>query len=476
MSDTAKTNRKNIVKITGGICGVLAGVAVAMTAPPQGLTNASMLGLGIFLWAIIWMMCEVIQDYAMGIVLMAAWVLSGAVTFKVTFSSFGGQTFWLVIGGIGLGFAATHTGIMKRLALFLMTKFPVSFKGQTLALLVSGTFITPLVPSNISKVAMMAPLSKSISDNMGYEAKSEEAGGIFAAMFVGTSIIYPMFLSSGFMCYVLKGLLPEPFKSDMNWTFWLVNAAPWGLTVLFLSYFAIQFMYKRSSQAAAASSAFVQEQLKALGPMSKNEKITGLVIAISFILWMTEPMHHISATLVSLPALAFLLGINVVDRKAFRSGMPWDAIMFVGFTFTIGPVFKALNIESWVASTCGPYIEPLIGGNVLLFLAVLAAFISVVRVFLVGQTAVLTIFTIFLTPFALNVGMNPWVCGFAIFTSMNVFYVMYQSSQYITAFYATGGEMVTHRQVLKLCCAYMVINLIGLFVSVPVWLMTGLIK
>jgi DASS family divalent anion:Na+ symporter len=402
-------------------------------------------------------------------------VLSGAVSFQVTFSSFGGQTFWLVIGGIGLGFAATHTGIMKRLALYLMTLFPVSFKGQTLALLVSGTFITPLVPSNISKVAMMAPLSKSISDNMGYEPKSEEAGGIFAAMFVGTSIIYPMFLSSGFMCYVLKGLLPEPFKSEMNWTFWLVNAAPWGLTVLVLSYFAIQFMYKHAPR-PASSSEVAKKELKALGPMSRNEVITGVVIGISFLLWMTEPLHRISATLVSLPALALLLGINVVDRKAFKSGMPWDAIFFVGFTFTIGPVFKALNIETWVAGACGPYIEPLMAGNIFLFLFVLAAFISVVRVFLVGQTAVLTIFTVFLTPFALNVGMNPWICGFAIFTSMNVFYVMYQSSQYITAFYATGGEMVTHKQVLKLCCAYMVVNLIGLFVSVPVWVMTGLIK
>jgi DASS family divalent anion:Na+ symporter len=476
MSDTAKNNKQNMVKVAGGIGGILIGAVIAAASPPEGLTDASMLGLGVFMWAIIWMMCGVIQDYAMGILLMAAWVLSGAVPFNVTFSPFAGQTFWLVIGGIGLGFAATHTGIMKRLALFLMTKFPVSFKGQTLALMVSGTVITPLVPSNISKVAMMAPLSKSISDNMGYKLKSEEAGGIFAAMFVGTSIIYPMFLSSGFMCYVLKGLLPEPFKSEMNWTFWLINAAPWGITVLALSYFAIQFLYRHAPKPAGASSAIAREALKALGPMNRNEVITGVVIGLSFLLWMTEPLHRISATLVSLPALALLLGVNIVDRKAFRSGMPWDAIFFVGFTFTIGPVFKALKIESWVANACGPYIEPLMGGNILLFLAVLAAFISVVRVFLVGQTAVLTIFTIFLTPFALNVGINPWVCGFAIFTSMNVFYVMYQSSQYITAFYATGGEMVTHRQVLKLCCAYMVVNLLGLFASVPVWMMTGLIR
>ncbi len=476
MSTTSRIDRKTMVKIIGGVGGLLAGAAIIMQPPPQGLTPQSMMGLGLFVWAIVWMMCEVIQDYAMGIVLMAAWVLSGATNFNTTFSSFGGQTFWLVIGGIGLGFAATHTGIMKRLALYLMTKFPVSFAGQTLALIVSGTVITPLVPSNISKVAMMAPLSKSISDNMGYKPKSEEAGGIFAAMFVGTSLIYPMFLSSGFMCYVLKGLLPEPYKSEMNWMFWLINAAPWGLTLLVASYFAILFMYRHSPKPEGISAAVAKKELDALGPMSRNEKFTGLVIGVAFIMWMTEPLHGISATLVALPALGLLLGTNIVDRKAFKSGMPWDAVFFVGFTFTLGPVFKALNIEKWVAGVCGPYIEPLMGGNIFFFLLVLCAFISVVRVFLVGQTAVLTIFTVFLTPFAIKVGINPWVCGFAIFAAMNVFYVMYQSSQYITAFYATGGEMVTHRQVLKLCVAYMVISLIGLFVSVPVWMMTGLIK
>jgi hypothetical protein len=49
------------------------------------------------------------------------------------------------------------------------------------------------------------------------------------------------------------------------------------------------------------------------------------------------------------------------------------------------------------------------------------------------------------------------------------------NSYYLLSFYGTGGEMVEHRQMIKLSFAYAMIAIVGFLVSVPYWRLLGLI-
>ena len=71
--------------------------------------------------------------------------------------------------------------------------------------------------------------------------------------------------------------------------------------------------------------------------------------------------------------------------------------------------------------------------------------------------------------------MNPWVPAFTVFVAGNCWYVPYQNASFLVTYYATGGDMVTHGQTVKLAIVYMIATVIGLWASVPIWKMTGML-
>ncbi len=465
-----------IKKLAGAVIGIILGIYIAGLGVPEGLTAKAMGGMGVFLCAIVWWIAEVFPDYVTALLMCGAWSVFDIVPFGTAFGGFSNATIWLLIGAFGMAAAVGKCGLLTRISLYLMSLFPLTFKGQTLALMVTGTLLTPLIPSGSAKIAVLAPFAAAVSDSMGYQRKSQGAGGIFAAMFLSLGCIHPLFLSGSFMCYSVVGLLPKDIQSQITWTTWFLNALPWGITVLVLGYLAILFLYKPEEEKRLAAT-MIKDQRAALGPMSKNEKFVAVVLIVTLLLWMTEVLHGINATITAIAALAALIGYNVIDRNSFKSSIAWDAIMFIGCIFAVSGVFSALKITGWIGKVLGPQVAPLLAGNLYLFLAVLCVIIYLVRFVLASQLAVITIFTLLLTPLALKEGISPWIMGFASFVAINVWILMYQNAQYLVAFFgAAGGEMVSHRQMVKLCVAYMIISVIGLLISIPVWKLTGMIQ
>lgn len=463
-------------KLIGGVLGIAIALWFANLPVFPGLTDKAMWAVAIFLCTVVWWMADVFPDYVTCIFMCAAWALFKVVPFTVAFSSFSNTIFWLLVGALGIAVAVGKSGLLNRIALLVMSKFPLTFKGQTLALLVTGTVLTPLIPSSNAKIAVVAPFATAISDNMGYERKSAGAAGIFSAMYVSLGCIHPLFISGSFMGYAVNGLLPKDIQAQMTWTNWFINALPWGITLLVLSYLAILVLYKPAED-KRLSPELIKEQIAALGPMKKGEIIVTVVLALTLLLWMTEKLHGVNSAIVALTSMGVLLAFNLFDRNSFRAAIPWDAAVFMGGILNLSVVFPMLKIDKWIGDLMGAYVVPVISQNILVFFTVMCVVIYVIRYVLASQLATITIFTLLLSPFAVKAGISPWIIAFTSYVAINVWTVMYQNIQYVTAFYLSGnGELVSHKQMIKLSVAYMVISLIGIMVSVPVWKLTGLIK
>ena len=167
-------NKVIVLKIAGAIFGLIIGVVIANLPTPEGLSIKGLSALAVFVCAVIWWMVEVLPDYMTGILMCCAWVVFGLVPFNVGFAAFAGSTVWLLIGALGLAVGVAKSGLLKRIAYFLMSKFPLTFRGQTLALMFTGTVLSPLIPSAGAKIAVVAPFASTISDSM---ALKREPGG-----------------------------------------------------------------------------------------------------------------------------------------------------------------------------------------------------------------------------------------------------------------------------------------------------------
>ena len=563
-----KEEAKRRIKLGCAAAGALVAALLIATCPIPGLSYQATAVLGILIMAIVWWITGVLPEFVTAVVMAVLFVVVAGISVSATFSTFASSTWWLLLSAFTLGVGMKTSGLMRRIALAIVRKFPRTFRCQVIAQLVTGTVLGPLIPSLAVKGAMLAPLAMSIGDELGYERQGKRATGLFAAMLVGIRTVAPTIVSASVTGYALMATLPADVQEQFNMASWFVAALPWLVVVLALNYFLIMGMYGRGEASACdavedspsdtvgasgnaqsleqsslrcgtrfvgaaecadsrqgeapgtvgapgnaqsleqsslrcgtrfvgaaecADSKQVSARLKAgepsrggtdlndnqsipdgLGPLSAVEKRMLAIILVTVVLWATEPFHHISAMAVGLVALVFMFVLKVIDVPAFKSGVNWTSLLFIGIALGLGSVFAEAGLNDWVMQTCGPAFQALAGNPYLLVLGI-GVITVVLRFLIVSEVAYLNLLMAFLVPMAASVGVNPWVLGFSAYALVIAWFAKYQSPIYLAAFYAVDGKMAKHSELAKYCGVYLATCLAGLVVCVPYWQWMGLL-
>lgn len=312
------------LKLISGIVGIILGVVIAFVIPtPSGLSHAGMVVLASLVTANIFWIFNVIPNYATGLLMASSWVILGATDFKLAFNIFNTDTMWIIVAGLALGAAAVKTGLVKRIAYKVMSLFPANFAGQSAALLVAGTIISPLIPSAHPKSAMSTPIAQGMSNALGYEPKSKASSGLFMAAIWGFLVMEASFLSASAQNYAFRGLLPVKIQQTLSWGNWFIMLLPWTLIILILGYFMLQLLFKPKED-KKVSKEFINQQLQKLGPMKKEEKITAVVIFICIIFWILETVINIPAAVSALVAVSVLTACKVFTPDDFRNRIGYE--------------------------------------------------------------------------------------------------------------------------------------------------------
>ena len=490
-----KEEAKRKIKLGCAAAGALAAAVLIATCPIPGLSYQATAVLGILIMAIVWWITGVLPEFVTAVVMAVLFVVVAGISVGATFSTFASSTWWLLLSAFTLGVGMKTSGLMKRIALAIVRKFPRTFRCQVIAQLVAGTVLGPLIPSLAVKGAMLAPLAMNIGDELGYERQGKRATGLFAAMLVGIRTVAPTIVSASITGYALMATLPADVQEQFNMASWFVAALPWLVVVLVLNYFLIMGIYGRGEKAASGSETVgapgnaqslkqssrggTNEDSKqpipdGLGPLSVVEKRMLAIILVTVVLWATEPFHHVSAMAVGLAALVAMFVLKVIDVPAFKSGVNWTSLLFIGIALGLGSVFAEAGLNDWVMQTCGPAFQALAGNPYLLVLGI-GVITVVLRFLIVSEVAYLNLLMAFLVPMAASVGVNPWVLGFSAYALVIAWFAKYQSPIYLAAFYAVDGKMAKHSELAKYCGVYLATCLVGLAVSVPYWQWMGLL-
>ena len=519
-----KEEAKRRIKLGCAAAGALVAAVLIATCPIPGLSYQATAVLGILIMAIVWWITGVLPEFVTAVVMAVLFVVVAGISVGATFSTFASSTWWLLLSSFTLGVGMKTSGLMRRIALAIVHKFPRTFRCQVIAQLVTGTVLGPLIPSLAVKGAMLAPLAMSIGDELGYEHQGKRATGLFAAMLVGIRTVAPTIVSASVTGYALMATLPADVQEQFNMASWFVAALPWLVVVLALNYFLIMGMYGRGEKAGSGSEtvgapgnaqSLDQSSLRCgtrfvgaaecadsrrdeagssavessrggtdlndnqtipdgLGPLSAVEKRMLAIILMTVVLWATEPFHHISAMAVGLAALVFMFVLKVIDVPAFKSGVNWTSLLFIGIALGLGSVFAEAGLNDWVMQTCGPAFQALAGNPYLLVLGI-GVITVVLRFLIVSEVAYLNLLMAFLVPMAASVGVNPWVLGFSAYALVIAWFAKYQSPIYLAAFYSVDGKMAKHSELAKYCGVYLATCLAGLVVCVPYWQWMGLL-
>jgi di/tricarboxylate transporter len=400
-------------------------------------------------------------------------VLLGAGAPSTAFSGFSSPTWFLVLAVFGLSASIAKTGLLYRLTLLMIKRFPRSYAGQAFAIALSGVILTPVIPSPNGRLALASPLVLMLSEIEGFKKGSAGALGFTMASFLGHGNLSFMFLNGSFVCLFVAGLLPPEMRAAVTWGYWFKAAA-----VLSAVYFVVFYLYivvsYRPGELKALLSPVLDTQLKALGPVTTEEKCCLLAVAVSLAGFLTQSYHHVDGSWIALASLLILFATSVLDDMTVRRSIDWSFLISLGSLMGFGSVISASGLPRILADGAGPYMAVFAESRIL-FLPLVAICVTAIR-FVLPAFPSLVICMLALLPLAATLEISPIVIGLVVLLTNEPWFFPHQSMILQTLMSSTEGLLFEPEQLVKPAFYHIAIAIAAILVSYPYWKFLGLIR
>lgn len=411
--------------------------------------------------------------HAVTIALPLLAVLFGVADPGKAFSGFSSPSWFLVLGVFAITAAISSTGLMYRLVLLFVRKFPPHYGSQVFALAISGLLLTPVIPSSNGRAALSGPLAVTISETLGFQKDSPGAIGIAMACLLGFGHMSFLFMNGTATCYLALGLLPQEIGRTVTWSGWLVSALPLGLVFFTASFLGIILLYRPRVRAGVRASV-IDAQLRALGPMTRHEMLSLATVVVTLAAFATQSLHRIDGAWIAMLSFLILFAGGVLNEKSVRRDIDWNFLVSFGSLVGFGTLISGSGLTSVIAGDLRPYLIG-ISGSPYLFLPVVSCAIHLVR-FALPLPAALLVGILSIVPISSAIGIHPLVIALVLLASVNPWVVPYQNSIYLNLLEGTQGKIFAHHQVRKLALLQIGAVLLAVMVSIPYWRYTGLIR
>lgn len=452
------------------LAGVMLLAVAYLPAETQTLSRTGWQFLGIFLALLTLLLSRAVPEWISGLGALCLLVVFGIGSVSQVFAPFGQGTVWLIIGIYALSVGLSNSGLIKRVALIILSKFPGTYKGQVLALMASGTIITPLIPSNYAKASILLPVSTQITEYAGFEERSKPALGLWTAALMPAFCLGIAFMTgSGYVPFMIS------FMDGMSFTWgsWLKYTWVWFVVGVLLTYFFCTVICKPKDGKAVISQEYIRKEIEKLGPMSAKEKKAAVIMVAALILWLTQSWHGIDAGIVTLLAITAMAACDLISTQEFAAKLPWSMIVFIGALLSVSTFMSSTGVSSWIASLIGPYLTPIVS-NVWLFVPLLVLLIVLMRFAIISQTVCLALTVAIFGPLLAEAGISIFILVWVVFAGSCFWNVPYQNP-YILGLLGIGGQKyVTFSEAQKASFLYVAICLIGMLASIPLWMACGL--
>jgi di/tricarboxylate transporter/CRP-like cAMP-binding protein len=461
------------------LLGALLLVTLWPLPPPTGLSDRGWHALVTLLASLPLLAVEALPDGIVALLLASAWIVGGVTAPRIALGGFATSNWILVVSTLAVGGAIASSGLLYRMALWVVANSRGGYPGQVVGLGLAGMVIGPAVPNATSRVALVAPAVTELIDALGYRPGSPASVGLAMAVLIGFGQVVALFLTSSTTSVLVYAVLPEATRASVSWGSWVLRAAPTHLILFGLLAAFIVWRYAPRSGSDADAPRQRQGggnalalQRAILGPPSRHEIVAMAITAFILVGFSTQPLHHVDPAWIGVLALAVLAGTGVLAPNGLNS-VNWSFALLSGILTSMSDVFADTQLDRWLADLA----TRLVGGlasTPIAFVAALTILCYALSLVMRWQAAA-PLLTISLAPVGLSAGVDPWVIALIALMACNGFFLPYQSTTYLALYHGTNGRLFTHRQARPMAIAYGVATLVALCASVPVWRAIGLL-
>ncbi|MBF0099328.1 MAG: anion permease [Desulfobacterales bacterium] len=403
-------------------------------------------------------------------------ILLDVVPPEIAIGGFASSSFFMLLSIFGVGALMVASGLTFRLSLLILRVLPSSSRWYNVGLFLSGSILTPVIPSQGGRTTIVAPFLADMMFSSDPQKKDILGANFVNSTLSGVSLLASIFLTGKPSNLIVLGLFDYQTQFAFQWLNWLFAASMSGI-VLIIFYFLISNFVFRGSRKFAIAPEIIQKQLKMIGPLSNSEWSGLAAVTILIIGILTTSIHKVDIPWVSFTIMAVLMLYGFVGRNELRSLVEWPTLLFVGAIIAWLPIMSATGINTVVSNNLvwlGEYMKT----NLTVFIGLLCAIIILVR-FVLPEPVTVILFVTALFPLANITGVSTWLIGFIILTMSETYIFPYQSGYYIQLKEFLSSNQLEgnydERRIILFNFLMTLGRIIAIYASLPFWRQTDII-
>jgi di/tricarboxylate transporter len=464
------SNSKKLGVLAFIVCAFVIGLAKPFAGlAPQGHYIIAVTLVSLALWIF---KTDSIPYIAGGVLFLA-----GCLIFKLPLAAitigYTSSAIWVLIPAFFFGFALLKTGLGIRIAHFVLKSFEPSYLNICVSWLIIGLILSALTPSITVRLSIVMPIALSFIEACRIPERSRGSALICLTAWAAAILPGIGWQTGSLWGIIMPGFFPPQMKALATADVWFgYMAVPWfTITVIFLILLYILFKPK---EVLHLKRDVLAEQYSALGRITRQEIICGVILICALLLFSTEKWTGIKSVETALMALAALIIFGIIKASDISSGVNWDIINFIAIAMSLTSVFGMAGISGWAR----PLIEPgmlSLAVYPLVFLLVITIIFWAIRFIDVpwGYTAIALCSPI-LVPLYEKSGFHPVLVSVALIAAGNSFFLAYQQP-----FVMIGDTMTKSRgwsggHVVLGGALYAIAVLAGMYFSSFYWRAMGL--
>jgi len=326
--------------------------------------------LAIFVATIVALILQPLPMGSVALIAITVVVITNTRNMGQALSGFSDGTIWLIVCAFFISRGFIKTGLGSRIAYLFMSKFghKTLFLGYSLT--AANLVMGPAMPSNTARCGgVLAPIARSLANL--YDSKVEDGTerriGSFLAYstFQADIVVCAMFMTAMAANPLAVGIASEVAGIELTWMGWAVAAVVPGIINLALIPLVIYKLYPPEIKETPKAPQLAKDELKKMGPLTRDEKWMLFVFVLLLALWIGGPYipdavgGAIAATPTAFIGLSVLLITGVLtfdDVKSEKSA--WDTLVWFAALVMMANHLSELGVIGWFSGL----MEGAVGG------------------------------------------------------------------------------------------------------------------
>lgn len=459
------------LQIIGWMTAIIGPWILFLWLDSQGMDSSIAVFLAIMLEVVILWLFSLVDQFIPPIIGIAAAIFTGLVSPETALAGFASSSFIELLCVLVVSAVLMSSGLSFRLLLGFLRVFPKKFEWQIQIPMMLGLLVSPVIPSNNSRMALLLPIMEEIAGLARLYKSPIAATSILTCCYSASVLFSSMLPTSKATTIALVSLLPKEISAEFNGLFWfeasiIVTLGTWACHLL------LTRLIYRTSESKTINSELINEGLVVLGPMSFEEWAAGLGVLSLVLGTMTYEYHHIPMSSISGLTLFSLLSLGIISKSQFRKDIDWSLIFFLMGSQCLIRIAENLGVDQFILNSLYG-ITHSIQDSPWRFVSAIIAVILPIRFMLPGPPTALLVTTLF-NPIAIENHINPWISLFVCGFLSDIWIMPYQSGSWSQTQSSSLSKVMINARFNLYNQAMNVWRIALVYLSIPYWQWLGI--